>query len=142
MGSNRGLWSVIVSFALCLVVVWFSTSWGQGRSNYQPETHVYTTPDYQTDTTRAIDAYERLMARYMDMTERNFGSIAAGMKTLTVKFDAIDAKLTALDTRLARIERHLGITPEPPAGGDPNVPAVLSQRPTPQTILELPVNTK
>ncbi len=140
MRSNHGLWNVVAMVALGLVAVWFSTSWGQGRNGYQTETQVYTTPEYRTDTTRAIDAYEKLMTRYMDATERDFANLGLGMKSLTAKLDALDAKLTALDTRLARIEKHLGIAPE--TGGDPNTPTVLPQKAKPQAILDVPVHMK
>ncbi len=80
-------------------------------------------PAAQSDAARAINAYERLMERHMDMTERTFIGYAADVKALAAKFDAVDAKLTALDAklaqmdqRLARIEKHLGIAPVPPAG--------------------------
>jgi hypothetical protein len=135
MGSNRNIWSVIVTVALCLVAVWFSTSWGQGRANYQTETRVYSTPDYQTDTTRAINAYEKLMDRYMDTTERNFSALSTDIKMLTVKLDAMDAKLASLDTRLARIEQRLGIVTVAPAAAEPNAPAPLPQKAKPQPIL-------
>ena len=134
MGSNRKLWNIIVTVAVCLVAVWFSTSWGQGRAGYQPETHVYTTPEYQTDTTRAISAYERLMERYMDMTERSLDAMSKDIAKMTVKLDVMDAKLASLDTRLARIEQHLGIVAATPAAADPNAPAPVLQGPMPRTL--------
>ena len=54
-----------------------------------------------------MDAYERLMQRYTDLTERNMVGITADLGALA-QLDAIDARLTALDVRLARIEQHLG----------------------------------
>jgi hypothetical protein len=138
MGSNRKLWSVVATVALSVVVVWFSTSWGQGRGTYQTETRVYTTPEYQTDTTRAINAYEKVMQRYMDMTERNFGSISTDMKAVATKLDAIDAKLAAFDARLARIEKHLGMTASAPPVHDANAPTVLRPTPQPQGIPAVP----
>jgi hypothetical protein len=139
MESNRKLRSVVATVALGMVVVWFSTSWGQGRSNYQTETRVYTTPEYRTDTTRAIEAYEKLMEKYTDMTERNFSGISADLKTVTAKLNTMDTKLAALDARLARIEKRLGITTEAPAARDPNAPAVLPQKPQAQEIIDVPV---
>ncbi len=133
MGSNRKLWNIVVVVAFCLVAVWFSTSWGQGRGGYQPETHVYTTPEYQTDTTRAISAYERLMERYMDMTERSLGAISTDVAKMTVKLDAMEADLTSLDARLARIEQHLGIVTATRPTTDPNAPAGVHQGPKPLT---------
>jgi hypothetical protein len=117
-----------------MVVAWLSTSWGQGRSNYQTDTRVYTTPEYQSDTTRAIAAYEKLMQRYMDQTEHNFSSISADMKAATTKLDAIDAKLAAFDARLARIEKRLGTAAPSPGVSDANAPTILPQTSQPQAI--------
>ena len=133
MGSNRKLWNIIVTVAVCLVAVWFSTSWGQGRDGYPIETRVYTTPEYQTDTTRAISAYERLMERYMDMTERSLGAVSQDIAKMAVKLEAMDAKLASLDVRLARIERHLGVVTVAPSA-DPNAPAPVLQGPMPHTL--------
>ena len=139
MGSNRKLGSIVATVALCMVVVWLSTSLGQGRRSYETETQVYTTPEYRTDATRAIDAYEKLMQRYMDVTERNFSSLSADMKAMATQLNAMDAKLTAFDARLARIEKHLGITTQTATAGDPNAPAILPQTPRPQGTLDVPV---
>ena len=73
------------------------------------------------------------MERHMDQTERTLAGLAADVKTLTTRLDAIDAGLTKLDTRLARIEKHLGIVPVVPSAPapDPNAPPV----PVPQSDL-------
>jgi predicted nucleic acid-binding Zn-ribbon protein len=63
----------------------------------------------RTDAARAIDAYERLMERYMDLTERNSMRINLGLKEVIKKLDSIDNKLTELSARIARIEKSLGI---------------------------------
>lgn len=139
MGSNRKLSSIVATVALGMVVLWLSTSWGQGRSNYQAETRVYATPEYQTDTTRAIDAYEKLMQRYMDAAEHNFNGLSTDVKAMAAKLNTVDAKLTSLDARLARIEKHLGIAAQAAGAGDPNAPTVLPQKPQPQAILDVPV---
>jgi len=104
---------IVVTLLVGVAVVWLSVSPGQGRRTHQVETRIYATPEYQTDTTRAIDAYERVMERYMDMSERNFIAITADMQAIGVMLDGIDQKLAKLDMRLERIERHLGILPAP-----------------------------
>ncbi len=103
----------------CVVVLGLSASTGRDRKGYEVEAQVYSVPTTQSDAARAISAYERLMERHMDMTERNLADLAADLKVLTVKIDSVDAKLTQLDQRLARIEKHLGIAPALP---DPNAP--------------------
>ena len=70
---------------------------------------------YKTDAGRAIDAYERLMERYMDLTEVNLLAFSSGIKDVGKRLESIDAKLTEVCERLTRIEKALGIgEPEPP----------------------------
>jgi hypothetical protein len=136
MRSNRSLWSIAVSVALGMVIALFSTSWGQGRDNYQTQTKVYATPEYKTDTTRAIDAYEKVMERYMDAAERNFTSVSSDLKAVSAKLTALETKLTGLDARLARIEKHLGV------GMDPNAPNVVPQAAKPQGVVPASASVK
>jgi len=79
-----------------------------------------TTPEYKTDTTRAIDAYERLMERYMDLSERYLVQSGIDYQAVTQRLDSIDAKMENLSARLARIEKALGIEPN-------NTPAAKAQ---------------
>ena len=109
--------------AAMIVVLSLSTSIGQGRRSYEVETQVYSVPGYQSDASRAITAYERLMERHMDLTERTLNAIAVDMQAIAARLEAVDAGMTQLDLRLARIERHLGIVPPSVSSGlDPNAP--------------------
>ena len=122
MSRNCRVYMVMAAIAFCVVVFCLSTSVGENRRRYEVETQVYGVPAYQSDAARAIEAYERLMERYLDLTERNLVGLAADVKIFTDKLDTIDAKLSTLDARLARIEKHLGIVPmiAPSATPDPN----------------------
>jgi hypothetical protein len=123
MGSDKRLYALLAVIVFCVVILCLSTSVGRDRRTYEVETQVYGVPAYQSDAARAIAAYERLMARYMDLTERNFVGVTTDIRALAAKLDAIDGKLTTLDTRLARVEKHLGIPPAPAAAaGEPNAP--------------------
>ena len=129
MQSNRRFHIATATVVLLMVVLWFSTSTGQVRRKYEVEAQVYSTPEYRTDATRAIEAYERVMERYMDATERNLTNISGDIGAVATMLDEIDTKLTKLDMRLERIERHLGILP-PPVAPDPNaVPARMPVAP-------------
>jgi hypothetical protein len=125
MKSNRRFYIATGTVVSIMVVFWLSTSIGQSRKRYEVETQVYSTPELRTDATRAIEAYERVMERYMDGTERNLSDISGDIRTVAAALDSIDTKLTRMDMRLERIERHLGILPPPVAPGpEPNaVPA-------------------
>jgi hypothetical protein len=106
---------VIAAVFVCSTAVWFSVSLYGGQKTYEVEPQI-TIPEYRTDAARAIDAYERLMERYMDLTERNLFSVGADVRDIVKRLDSIDGKLTDLSGRIARIEKALGIEqPKPPA---------------------------
>ena len=129
------VYRIVGVIAVGMIVLGLSTSTGRDRKdgNYEVEAHVYGVPLAQSDAARAISANERLMERYMDMTERHFIDLAADLKVLAVRIDAVDARLAQLDQRLERIEKHLGIVPVT-ARPDPNAPPaskVPAVRPAP-----------
>ncbi len=105
---SRNLLVVAAGLICCVVLVWLTTSIQGGERTYEVRPQI-TLPEYRTDTARAIDAYERLMDRYMGLTERNLTGFGTGLKGVVKKLDSIDAKLTELSARMARIERVLGI---------------------------------
>jgi len=122
MSRKLGLWILALVAVSCLVILGLSPSVGQDRKSYEVQTQVYGVTAGRSDAARAIDAYERLMERYMDQTQEKFAGLGANLDAIAHRLDALDAKLTVLDTRIARIEKHLGIKPIAPAP-DPNVPA-------------------
>ena len=123
MKSNRKPFVILLIVLVSLLALWLSGSGAQNRKGYQVEAQIYGTPEYRTDTARAVDAYERLMDRHMDLTERNFLNVSTDMKNLAVTLDRINARLATLDQRLARIEKHLGIQPPPVV---PTAPAAVT----------------
>ncbi len=66
-------------------------------------------PEYRTDAGYSIDAYQRLMDRYMDITEKNLVSFRGNMRNVFRKLDSIDSKLDELSQRMTAIETALGI---------------------------------
>jgi hypothetical protein len=135
MARNHGIYRIAAAIVVGGIILSLSTSTGRDRKGYEVEAQVYGVPAAQSDASRAIDAYERLMERHMDLTERSLSDFAADLKVLATKFDAFDAKVTALDAkltqmdqRLARIEKHLGIAPvatPTPAKTDTNASAAV-----------------
>ena len=114
MKNNRNLWAVIAAVACCLIVVWLSTSIEGGQRTYELKPQI-TVPEYRTDAARAIDAYERLMDRYIDLTERNLFMVGTDIQDVVRKLDSIDGTLTQLSKRMAGIEHALGIKQPPPS---------------------------
>ncbi len=123
MTTNKNLLAVGAVVVCCITVVWFSTSIQGDPKTYELQPHI-SIPEYRTDAVRAIDAYERLMERYMNLTERNSIRISADLKEVIKKLYSIDNKLTELSARIARIEKTFGIEQtEPPAKIKPQTKA-------------------
>jgi len=113
MRKKRYLLAGTAGLACCILLAWLSSASRGIEKTYEIESQIWT-PEYRTDAARAIDAYERLMHRYMDMTDQNLFRIDSAIRALDGKLDSIDAKLSELGTRIARIEIFLGIElPEP-----------------------------
>ncbi len=114
MKVSKNVLAITVVVALCIAVVWFCPSIQGGQRTYEVQPQI-TVPEYRTDAARAIDAYERLMERYMDLTERNLSGIGADVKVVAKRLDSIDNKLKELSARITDIEKALGIVQTKPA---------------------------
>ncbi|MHC4259045.1 MAG: hypothetical protein ACYSTF_01340, partial [Planctomycetota bacterium] len=134
--TRKNLLVVTAGLACCIVVVWLSTLSEGGEKTYELRPEVML-PEYRTDTARAIDAYERLMERYMDLTEMNMVRIGMDVQAFGRKLDSIDSKQVELLTRISRIERALGIeeptkpvdeTPDAKEPGRPKGPNLEGRR--------------
>ena len=112
MGTSKNLLAVAAVLVCCTIAVLFSTSIHGGQKTYEVKPQI-TIPEYRTDAARAIDAYERLMERYMDLTERNIFSVGADVRDIVKRLDSIDGKLTELSSRIAKIEKVLGVEQSP-----------------------------
>ena len=114
MKVNKKLMAVGAVVAFFVVVAWFCRPIRGVDKTYEIRSHVI--PQYKTDAARAIDAYERLMDRHMDITEKNLLRVGTDVRGIGKKLDSIDDKLARLSTRISRIEKALGIEqPKPPA---------------------------
>jgi len=108
MKAKRYLLFVVAIIVCGLTVIWFSTPIQADDKTYEVRPQI-SIPEYRTDAARAIDAYERLMDRYMQMTERVFVGIDTDVRDVVKRLNSVDSKLTELLTRLTRIENALGI---------------------------------
>ena len=122
MRAERRAIGIAVGAVACVAMVWYSgvIEGYEKRYEIRPEIRL---PEHRTDAARAIDAYERLMGRYMTLSERNFASVSGNLQGVTKRLDSIDGKLTGLLVRIGRIEKALGIEPpkvEVPKGSAPS----------------------
>ena len=108
MRQKKNLLIITTAIAAGIIIVWSFTSIQGGQRTYEVQPQI-TMPGYRTDAVRALDAYERLMERYMDLMEMNLTRIGTDVEDLDKTLDSIDNKLTELCKRIARIEKALGI---------------------------------
>jgi hypothetical protein len=108
MKTNRNTLAVLAVIIACSVLVWLSASIQGGQKTYEIHPNL-TIPEYKTDLTRIMDAYERLMERYMDLTEQNQSMVGTDLKYVVTTLDSIDGRLAEFSARIARIETALGI---------------------------------
>ncbi|HLB74919.1 MAG TPA: hypothetical protein VJJ98_12930 [Sedimentisphaerales bacterium] len=121
MRTKKGVFGIVFGVVVFAAVAWYCGVIEGTEKTYEirPEIRL---PEQRTDAARAIDAYERLMERYMTLSERNFSGIEGDLKEICRKLDSIDGKLAGLSARIAGIEKALGIEP-------PKQPAVLQAKP-------------
>jgi Na+/phosphate symporter len=108
MKTNRNTLAILVVIIACSVLVWLSASIQGSQKTYEIQPHL-AIPEYKTDLARVMDAYERLMERYMDQTQQNQSIVGADLKYVVTTLDSIDGRLAEFSARIARIETALGI---------------------------------
>jgi len=106
--ENKNLLVVVAILIVCLILIGFSSSIHGGEKIYEIRPEIML-PEYRTDTAHAIDAYERVMDRFINLTERNLTGINTDIKSIAKKLVLIDCKLTDLSIRMGRLENALGI---------------------------------
>lgn len=99
-------------FVLCaaILTVGAMSLFGAEDKTYEIRPEIAVGP-YQSDTMRIMNAYERLMDRYMNLVEVNLQDMSQGNQVTVKKLESIEKKLDALGIRMGRIEKELGIEP-------------------------------
>ena len=109
MKKNKNLLAVAATvLGGIIVMIWLSSSIQGGQATYELRPQV-SIPEHRTDVARIVDAYERLMERYMDLTESNMATVGTDLRNVQIMLDSIDGRLTELSERTGRIEKALGI---------------------------------
>lgn len=108
MRTNKHLLSITIIVIFSTIFLFaFTSIHGSSRTyDVKPQINI---PEYNSDSSRVIDAYERLMERYMDLVEESISDINKDYENTDNKLDSIDKKLTSLSSRMQRIENALGI---------------------------------
>ncbi len=103
--------AVALLLCLCGVIVWVGSRTDAADKVYEirPEA---TLGAYRSDSTRMMDAYERLMDRYMSLVEGNLSNMGTDVGGVIKKLNSIERKIDNLGKRIGRIEKALNI-PQP-----------------------------
>ena len=125
--KTKTLAAAATALSVLAIITWLSAS-SQGREKTYELRPEITLPEYRTDAARAIDAYERLTERYMQLNEQNLIRISTDIRQINQKLNSIDIKLTELSAKIAEIEKTLGI--ENPKPADENTAAPQKQQKT------------
>ena len=96
--------TVVAAAVICLIAAAVSTAIPDHSRKYDVDT-IVDVPEYKTDAARAIDAYERLMDRYMDLSEKLISQMGGECQAVSTKLDSLDLRLADISTRLTRIEK-------------------------------------
>ena len=108
MRTSKNVLAVAATIVCCIIAIWLSTSIQGGQRTYELQPRL-TVPEYKTDVARITDAYERLMERYMDLTERNSALLGTDLRDVVMRLESIDSSLNELSARIAGIEKAFGI---------------------------------
>ena len=108
MKTSKSILAVMAVVLCGVIAILFSGSIQGGQKTYEVHPNL-SIPEYKTDTVRAIEAYERLMDRYMDLTGSHIATVGMDLRNVVTRLDCIDGRLMELSARLAKIERALDI---------------------------------
>jgi len=118
---NR-LFIIIVILTLFISIVCFAPAAGKNKT-YEIETAAV--GEYKTDASRAIEAYERLMDKYMSLNETYLANMSKEISVLSAKVDGMNQQLVQISEKLDRIQEmkspHL---PPPPIPTQPEQPPI------------------
>ena len=108
MKTNRNILAVFAVIIACSAILWLSATLQGNQKTYEIHPNL-AIPEYKTDLARVMDAYERLMERYLDLTQQNQSMVGTDLKYVVTTLDSIDGRLAEFSARIARIETALGI---------------------------------
>jgi len=117
MKTKKNLFAAAAILSACAIAFWLSTSIQGGEETYEIHPQVAVPYGYtpNTDTYRLIDLIEYLTDQNIQITQDQLVQLDQQLNTVAEKLDSIDNKLKRLSARMARIEKALGIEPDPPA---------------------------
>lgn len=105
-----------------IALAWLSASTNADNKRFYELRQNISVPPKQSDTITMVNSYERLMHRYIALSENNMAEMDKNSDVVISKLDSIERKIDDLGTRLERIEKALNITDELPQPQAPEIP--------------------
>ena len=121
MRTKIGLLTAVAVLVCLISFTWLSASLKGGEKTIEVGSQI-NIPEYKTDAARAIDAYERLMDRFMDLSDKSLNWLNVDLKSVDRKLDSIAAEIKELSARMARIEKALKIEEPKPSNKSDSQP--------------------
>ena len=123
MRRKSTLAAILVVLVSAALVSWSYDGAPHRSHRYEVRTSVRN-PEVRSDAARAIDAYERLMERTLDLTHANLMSAQSELQTISHRLARLEVTVAELKASLGRIERAVGSAPPKadPATTPPSTP--------------------
>ena len=104
--QNRKLVAILLVVIVSLAAISFVTSIQAAEKKYEARPDV-SIPYAPTEASRAVDSYERMMERFMDMTDRNFSGVGSDVKSVQKELSIMNVRLLDISKRIEAIEKTL-----------------------------------
>lgn len=106
ISESKHLLMISGIIAACFVLCTSHLQGEEKRYEVRPE---ITVPEYKTDITRMVEAYERLINSSLRTTEKQLTDLQGDVDAVMSKLSGIDQKLSLLSVQMQAIELKLGI---------------------------------
>jgi hypothetical protein len=104
--QNRKLVATLLVVVVSLAAISFVTSIQAGEKKYEVRPDI-SIPFPRTEASHAIDSYERMMERFMDMTDRNLSGVGSDVKSVQKELSLMNIRLLDISMRIEAIEKTL-----------------------------------
>ena len=91
---------------VCFMVFCFVTTIQGSQNSYEVKPPI-TISEQRSDAARAIDAYERVMDRFMNITQSNLSGIGTDVHNISERLVVIERKISELSEKMDSIAEKL-----------------------------------
>lgn len=99
---------ILLGVGTVLIAGWITVSYAAERN-----VEVYATTDYKSETTRMVEAYERLSTQYLSLVQQNLSQMNQTDQQIMTKLAEIEKKIDLLTEKVDALKPE-GPTPPKP----------------------------